>query len=562
MAASLSTTSSSSAPAIGPTHPHYAIWACVWQRLAHVYEGDGPFLDGGAIIPHPREWEDHSLPIYATSSPGDPTEAHTAGAKIIGFVSNPNPEKPTAKLKERRKLARYENVAATIVDQKVAALFRQPPIRKVKGEDPNHPWLQWTENVDAKGTGLTDYMRDGSRVSMVFGHMVLMLDRPKMDTPPRTMADVAPMYLRSYTPLDMPDWLTDEAGMLTAVKLLEAVPRADLKTPTAIATWRVRYVTAADWEVVDEKQRGEKVARKAVDQGPHNFGVLPVVALYAKRRALIPVVGQSVLFDPNLFYDLYNLTSEKREILRKQTFSILNIPLGSGQDAMSVEDAKALLGQMVSTVNVMFSGLQAQYISPSGENVKAYHDEIATLIRTIFRLCSVPWESDSRDAESEGSMKLKREDMNQILSDYATELEKAEYALAERWFRGMYGQAWEKEWASAEPTIRYDRQFDVTPFQEMLTQAQAALALPLGQSKAFLLELCKMLLPLFLPNLPESVHAAIVKELEAQPSPQEQREARLAQMAGAFAGNAEQGAQEAAEAQAGEKVDDREAVAA
>lgn len=558
MADSISTSSSSSAPAIGPTHPQYAIWAGVWRKLAHVYEGDGPFLDGTAIVPHPREWEDHSIPQYATTTAGEPTDVHTAGAKIISFVTNPNPEKPTAKLKERRKLARYENVAATIVDQKVAALFRQPPIRKVKGEDPNHPWLQWTENVDAKGTALTDYMRDADRVSMVFGHSLLMLDRPKLATEPRTMADVAPLYLRCYTPLDMPDWLTDEAGMLTAVKLLEAVPRDSLKTPTQIATWRVRYVTAQDWEVVDERQRGEKVARRTVDGGLHSLGVLPVVPLYAKRRALIPVIGQSVLFDPNLFYDLYNLTSEKREILRKQTFSILNIPLGSGQDAMSVEDAKSLLGQMVSTVNVMFSGQAADYISPSGENVKAYQDEIATLIRTIFRLCSVPWESDSRDAESEGSMKLKREDMNQILSDYASELEKAEYALAERWFRGTYGASWEREWASAEPTIRYDRQFDVTPFQEMLTQAQAALALPLGQSKAFLLELCKMLLPLFLPNLPETVHAAIVKELEAQPSPQEAREARLAQMAGAFADTPEQGAEKAAEA----KVDAQEAVAA
>lgn len=533
---------------MGPTHPHYAIWAPVWRKLAHVYEGDGPFLDGTAIIPHPREWEDHSIPVYGN----DGSEAATPGQKIIGYERNPNPSKPTAKLLERRKIARYENIAATIISQKVAALFRQPPVRTVKGENPDHPWLQWTDDVTGRGTALTDYLRESETVSMVFGSTYHLMDRAKTSIPPRTMAEVQPLFLRAYTPLDMPDWLTDETGTLTACKFLEAIPRTNLKQPASTASWRVRYVTEEDWEISDERAKGEKIMRKAVDGSEHMFGVLPVVPLYAKRRALIPVVGQSVLFDPQLFYDQYNLTSEKRELLRKQTFSILNIPLGSGQDAMDVETAKSLLGQMVSTVNVMFSGQQAQYVSPSGENVKVYQDEIAYVIRTIFRLCSVPWESDSRDAESEGSMQLKREDMNQILADYAAELEKAEYALAERWFRGTYGTRWQQEWKAAEPSIVYPKTFDVTPFQDMLTQAQAALALPLGQSKTFLLELAKGLLPLFLANLPESTKAIIVKELEALPSPQEQREARLSQLTGAFAQTPEEGAEQAAEAQAGE----------
>lgn len=553
MAASLSSTSSSSAPAIGPTHPHYAIWAPVWEKLAHVYEGDGPFLDGTAIIPHPREWEDHSLPQYGSTSGDEPTTTHTSGAKIIGWVRNPNPSKPTAKLIERRRLARYEDVASTIIDQKIAALFREPPVRKVKGDQSDHPWLLWTKNVDGNGTAMTDFMRESERPAMVFGSSILMMDRKRTDTAPLTMAQVQPLYLRAYTPLDMPDWLVDEAGMLTAVKLLEAVPRTSLKKPAESATWRVRYVDQQGWEVVDEKSRANgTVQRRDVASDAHNFNCLPVVVLYAKRRALIPVVGKSVLHDPNLFYDLYNLTSEKRELLRKQTFSILNVPLGTGQDAMDVETAKNLIGQMVSTANVMFSGQQAAFISPSGENVKAYQDEVSALVRTIFRLCSVPWESDSRDAESEGSMKLKREDMNQILADYAAELEKAEYALAERWFRGTYGASWKQQWDAAEPTINYPRTFDVTPFQEMLEQAQAALALPLGQVKAFLIELCKKLLPLFLPNLSESTHKAIVQELEAMPSPQEQREAQLQRLATGFAATPEEGAQQAAETMAGE----------
>ena len=36
-------------------HPEYVQWLPVWLRLGYVYRGDGPFLDGTALVPHPRE---------------------------------------------------------------------------------------------------------------------------------------------------------------------------------------------------------------------------------------------------------------------------------------------------------------------------------------------------------------------------------------------------------------------------------------------------------------------------------------------------------------------------
>jgi hypothetical protein len=65
--------------------------------------------------------------------------------------------------------------------------------------------------------------------------------------------------------------------------------------------------------------------------------MLPVVYLFGKRRALLTDIGESVLGDPRNYIDLFNLTSEIRELLRNQTFSFINLPLGTGPDAMSVE---------------------------------------------------------------------------------------------------------------------------------------------------------------------------------------------------------------------------------
>jgi hypothetical protein len=99
-------------------HPVYVQWAPEWVKLAHAYEGDCGFLDGTYLTPHPREFKDW--------------DAET-------------PSQPSKKLIERRALARYENVAGVIVDRKKAALFRRPPIRRVKGATQEHAYLAWLD---------------------------------------------------------------------------------------------------------------------------------------------------------------------------------------------------------------------------------------------------------------------------------------------------------------------------------------------------------------------------------------------------------------------------------
>jgi hypothetical protein len=466
---------------LGTTHPLYAVWAPVWLKLAHVYEGSGGFLDGTYLMAHPREWEDYTQQV---------------------------PTKPSKKLLERRALARYENVGQTILDQIRSALFRGTVSRTI-GKDADttkaHPLATWWQNVDANGTGIDDYMTQTWTPCGLFGHVAHLMDHPAGPTP-ATKADQASPYLRAYTALDMCDWLTNDTGALTAVKLLEAEPRTDLKTKAVIDKIRARIVTTDTWEVI--------ASDGATSGAAHGFGRLPVVLQYSKRRALQSVLGQSVLNDPMLYIDLYNLTSELRELLRKQTFSILNIVLGTGADAMPVQKAIEMLNATggVGTENVLFSGGESQYITADAVNVKAYQDEREKLLRTIYRLAGVPWEADSRDAEATGSLKLKREDMNQILASYADECEKAEYQFAELWFRAEYGERWKVELDAAQVVIRYPDTFDVTPFAEILEQAQAAVAIDMPP--AFMRELRRRLIAKFLPDATPAVMQDIDAQLE------------------------------------------------
>jgi hypothetical protein len=484
--------------AVGPTHPLYTAWRDVWIRLAHVVEGAGGFLSGEYLIPHPREWKDHA---------------------------SDTPRVPTAKLLERRRLARYENLARLILDQKLAGLFREPPIRRCVTPDhavlEDHPYLDWTADVDGAGTSLTDWMRTEFTAALIYGHDVLVLDRAGDNGP--TAADTAPLVLRGYTPLDVPDWLQAPSGHLTAVKVVEPLLRTSLATYEMRdpAQYRITEITA---EAAISYISGSQ-DRTQVD---HGFGVLPVVVLYAHRRAALPVIGQSALADPQLFIDLYNLTSEIRELLRKQTFSILNIPLGTAADggpAMSLEQAQSLLGQTTGTASVLFSGQAAAYLSADTSNVEVYQAEREALIRTIYRLCAIPYDQDSRDAESAEAKALKRADYATMLAGYADELTRAEMAIAQLWFRGTYGDRWPAEWERAGLQVQYASTFDEPAPADLLKMAQAALALPIGESPTFRVELGTKMIPTFLPDANPAVQGSIRAELEALPSPEARRQA-------------------------------------
>jgi hypothetical protein len=66
-------------------------------------------------------------------------------------------------------------------------------------------------------------------------------------------------------------------------------------------------------------------------------------------------------------------------------------------------------------------------------------------------------------------------------------------------FRAYYGpEAWETQWDSAEVRITYPTKFDMTPFAEVLEQAQAAMALEMPAEVMAAIK--KSLIGEFLPN--------------------------------------------------------------
>ena len=499
---------------LGVSHPLFVAYRPAWVKLLDVYEGTGGFLDPARpyLEPHPREWLDHSVP------------RKDEDGNILGYEPNTSPTKPSPKLTERRRLAVYENVAATLVDQLQAALFRGSVSRTFKEEqEARRPIQDFWDDADGLDTPWHALLKEAWKPAGTFGHIFLYLEMVEdRDIP----------VVRLYTPLDVPDWLTDDRGALTAVKFLEAAPRTDFRTAAAMSEReiRVRVVTAEGWELQDTKGT-------VLEGGPHPFGILPVVPLYSRRRSLLPIIGKSVLGDPQQYIDLYNQDSEARELLRKQTFSILNVVVGESPAGLIAEQQK--MGQQAGTGNVLFTSQAAQYLSPDSGNIEAYHASMDRRIRTIYRLALLPWDTDSREAESAESRRIKREDLNQQLAGFADELQRAERKVSELVYRARYGDAWERWWENDGLTVAWPQTFDVAPLVELLDGYERATGLDLGETATK--EAKKRAALALLPDVSEATRAKIHSEIEAlevktaEEKRQEDLAVKMGQLTGAMA---------------------------
>ncbi len=480
-------------PVLGVAHPLYTTYRPVWQQLLDVFEGAGGFLSPSKpyLVAHPREYLDHSI-----------TETAEDGTTPVKVVPNPSPTAPSPKLLERRKLARYENYAETLIEQLANALFRVEPTRTFneKAAAPTtgkRPIEEFWDDCDGVGTKWIDFLRQAWIVAGVFGHMVIYFDHPPDDR----LVPIA----RAYTPLDVPDWLVNEYGQMTQIKLLEAAPRESFGTPAAqtAAQVRVRVVTEVGWSV--QLSNGA-----ALEADNHGFEQLPVAFLYSKRRAIIPFIGKSLLGDPMKFIDLYNMSSEERELLRKQTFSILNVPVGENGN---IDREQALIGRQSGTGNILFTSEAANYISADGENVIVYHAAQDRLIRSIFRSALLPWDTDSKDAEAEGSRRIKREDLNTQLSKFADELQMVDNLAADLVYQAAYGAAWRKWRDSDGLGLGWPESFDVTPLEDLLKQYTDGVSMELGETATK--ETKKRAARVLLPDMPQDKQQTIDDEIDA-----------------------------------------------
>jgi hypothetical protein len=478
-------------------HPRYSDWKNVWSELGQLYEGDGDYLDGSALVAHPREL------IWKVDAEGN-TDLNAAPTE-------------SEKFKRRKAIARYDNIAQAIVDTVITHLHSKDPTRLIdSGESKTkHPLEEFWDDVDGNGTNIKDWVLHHQKLAAVYGHVPTIMGRMGGSESPRNRAEQGRLVLRSYTALDMIDWLAPD-GVVSSVKLREVKPRTSL-TETTKEEFQYRVVDGESVMVYD-KEGG------TIETVDHGFGEIPLAMLYHRQRARVPVIGQSMLRDPKVFKDYYNLVSELRELLRSQTFSMLNIQLGEKE---AIGDARSLLGDKLSTESFLWTRGPAGFIAPPEGPANVYTAELDRLERRMFRLASVPYDSDSRDAESAESRRLKGLDLNRLLASMGDEAERYERDIARLWFIGTHGR--EQGLARMEQTpvtVSYPDEYYTQQLQEALEDATMSLGMGLGPTANSLIRK-RNVLPFILEDLTSKETADIEKEIDEESAKAEEAKAAL-----------------------------------
>lgn len=410
-------------------NPLYDKHRALWEKLINAYEGTGGFSDGSYLFRHDRESD--------------------------------------SKFLKRQAMAKYFNFAEVIVDTFRDSCLRERPIRTVDDDELS----AILENADMQGRNWDAFLRDQLTLSLVYGFSDVLVEMPLFDRESvKSIADAHNMNIRPYLvplhPLDVINWETDRMG-------LKNVTIREIDWPGMMPEKKDEenkkcflYYDRMNWALLNED--GE-----AIDSGEHNLGVVPMVRLYHRKSLTNNFLGRSILPDPAVFIDYYNLDSEKREIFRQQTFSLLLISLGENS---SRDEIQNLVLTGTNNALALPYGAAAEFISPDPEQARLIIDEQRQIIRNIFRLKHLKYDSDSATEKSGEAYKWDYKDMHEILSGIAGNLEAFEYQVV-RMLSLRTGNAD----MPSRFSVSYPHEFNVYSLSETLETASKLFDLNLGK---------------------------------------------------------------------------------
>jgi len=337
---------------------------------------------------------------------------------ITGYITVPSlssatelvryPRESDAKFAARNAVAVYENHLEDAVGRFVGFLGRKLPQRQ--GIDAPLVKLL-VQDADLKGTPLDAFMLQLSSEAKARGTMLLVVDTPR-GIPATTLAEQIERrrvpYLRTAPPESVVDYRLDAESGLFLTVTLEALEWWEDKEQ---AVWR--DYTTTGWQV--RKANSQTV----LDQGVHTFGACPVLA-FTEDGTDFPRIGRYAQI-ADLSRRLFNARSERDEILRSQTFSLLTLQVPPEQSGTF--DAKRV-GATIGTHSMLIhGGDQPAFIAPDSGPADTYAKNIEELEASIMRIQRKSSTEGSTQAESGEAKRLRFEELNSELATFARQLQ-------------------------------------------------------------------------------------------------------------------------------------------
>lgn len=347
--------------------------------------------------------------------------------KLIPQLSGPShlvryAREDEAKFGARNAVAVYENHLASACKRFVGFLGRRSPQRN----NADAPLVQlMLADANLRGQSLDDFWRAFAKQAKARGSLLLVLDMP--DTaPPVNLLDQQQRrrvpYVRMAEPEEVEAFEIDEdSGLFSSITLC-AEEKVDGKMQKV-----ERDYDAQGWRV----RIGEKVLR----EGVHSFGACPVLA-FTEDGDEFPVIGEYEQV-ADLSRRIFNARSERDEILRSQTFSLLHLQIPPEQLAQ-FDTVKNKVAATIGTHSLLIhSGDAPGFIAPDSGPAATYADNIEELQQAIRRITREESTEQSGQAESGVARRLRFEALNAEIATFAKQLQQLELRMWALWHHAL-----------------------------------------------------------------------------------------------------------------------------
>lgn len=353
---------------------------------------------------------------WNTTTEGVTTATLHGASELVRY-----PRESDAKYAARNAVAKYENHLRSACKRYVGFLARRRPQR----EGADSPLVQlMVENADLRGNSLNSFLAGFALQAKARGSLLLVIDKPE-GAPATSLADQIQRrrvpYVRMALPETVVSYRTDpESGLFLAITLasrewwaVDGQPeeQIDVERDYTPTTWTIR------------KAGSDKVLK----EGEHAFGACPVLA-FTESGADFPQVGEFAQI-ADLSQRLFNARSEKDELLRSQTFSLLclNVPPENSEAFEAVKDK--VLATIGTHSLLIYSGSDPLFISPDAGPAETYTKDIEALQASIRRISMEESTENSAQAESGVARRLRFESLNSDLAGFAQQMQQLEVRM-------------------------------------------------------------------------------------------------------------------------------------
>lgn len=282
---------------------------------------------------------------------------------------------------ERLSRVFYENYIGSIIDWYAATLFRREPVLTFEGSNESARRFYGTlvEDVDRKGTSLSDFFRQQFIEALVAGTSYVLVDFPRMDRRAATRGEedvtgASRAYMVQYGPEDVINWSRDDQGNFEWVVIrTETVRKERIEDPQWQTETRWTYFDKESYRVY-RRTAGDPSGPGLEDEGVHGLARLGMVPLFA-------------LEIPRGLWMMNRGASLQLEHFNKS--NALSWALTMGLFAMPVVYSEREWTQMVGESYYIQLGPEDRFgwTEPEGKVYQIAADNLSRLKEEIYRVC-------------------------------------------------------------------------------------------------------------------------------------------------------------------------------